>query len=197
MWVIPPIVYDCRESAPVNAVGRPPSVAVSPPSKLSQSFLSASPTPPSTQLAEGCQQPNSAARLQIWPFATAAGTLLPGRLTPGCGYWAHVGANVGLGFQKFSERVCMQTYVHAEVRSPEKAVMWTWPFLLLTVMALNSWGLGVIGKVAAVTLISQQQTLARRQSWAYCIIFLLGQTETASDTAWCFLPWSNQQIVAG
>lgn len=87
MWVIPPIVYDCRESATVNAIGRPPSVAVSPPSKLSQSFLSASLAPPSTQLAEGChQQPDSTVRLQIWPFATAAGTLLPGRLTPGCGH---------------------------------------------------------------------------------------------------------------
>lgn len=61
-------------------------------------------------------------------------------------------------------------------------------------MALNSQGLGVVGKVAAVTLISWQQTLARRQGWAYCIIFLLGQTETAPDTAWRFLPGSNQQM---
>lgn len=140
VWVIPPVIHDCRESAPVNAPGRPPSVAVPPPSKPSQSSLSASPTPPSTLLAEGCQQPDSAARLRIWPFAAAAGTPRSGHLTPGCGYWAHMGANVGLGFQKFSERVCMQIYAHAEVRSPEKTVMWTWPFLLPTVTALNSPG---------------------------------------------------------
>ena len=43
-------------------------------------------------------------------------------------------------------------------------------------------------RVAAVTLVSLLQTLARRQCWAYCIVFLLGQTEMATDTAWPVLP---------
>ena len=167
----------------VRAGGRPPSVAASPPLKLSHPLLSASQTSPSTRLAEVCQQPGSGVERG----------LIPQSLTPGCGYWAHMAAYMwadhGVGFQKFCRKVCIRTYIHAkELGHRGRHVKWTWSFTLPTVMPLNSWGLSVVGKVATVTLISWWQTLGRRHRWAYCIIFLLGQTEIAVGTAWHFLP---------
>lgn len=202
VWVIPSIICDCHEFAGdcESSWEATFSDSVSPPLKLSHPLLSASQTSPSTQLAEVCQQPGSGVETPNLASRHCWWDIIPRSLTPGCGYWAHMAAYMwadhGVGFQKFCRKVCIRTYIHAkELGHWGRHVKWTWSFTLPTVVPLNSWGLSVVGKVATVTLISWWQTLGRRHSWAYCIIFLLGQTEIAVDTAWHFLPWSNQQMI--
>ncbi|XP_061045923.1 sideroflexin-1 isoform X1 [Eubalaena glacialis] len=88
---IPPFIMNTLEKkaflkVTVRAVGRPPSVAVSPPLKLSHPLLSASQTSPSTQLAEVCQQPGSGVEAPNLASCHCWWDIIPRSLTPGCGY---------------------------------------------------------------------------------------------------------------
>lgn len=84
VWVIPPVIHDCRESAPVNAPGRLTFLRRPPPSKPSQSSRPPQHHPAPLLRGVSAALPQRAPTVAV----TSCWDAQEWASHPGCGYWA-------------------------------------------------------------------------------------------------------------